>query len=298
MNPGRHSGTIGNERMTAAVPEQKTFDVAGLAIAAQCFGPVEGTPVLALHGWLDSSASFERLAPLLHGCRVVAIDLPGHGLSQHRQPGQAYYFADGATVAFDIADSLGWSSFGLLGHSMGAGMAVLAAGACPDRIARVVLLDGLGPMTSKDDDAPRNLERHVRMRNRNAERRVYRTLAEAEARLMQAMPPLSRQSARHLAARGTQAVPGGFCWRADPRLREPSPLRFNESQVRAFLRRISAPTLLVRPRGGFPFEPAAMAERLACVPQIEVLEVEGGHHVHLDSPQLVAREVRQWLTGS
>ena len=57
-------------------------------------GGSSGSPVLALHGWLDNSASFDRLAPLLPGLRLVALDLPGHGRSEHRAASAAYHFVD------------------------------------------------------------------------------------------------------------------------------------------------------------------------------------------------------------
>ena len=61
----------------------------GLTVATRCWGPKDGVPVLALHGWLDNASSFDLVAPALAaaGMRVVAVDLPGHGLSDHRAPG-------------------------------------------------------------------------------------------------------------------------------------------------------------------------------------------------------------------
>ncbi|HQC73883.1 MAG TPA: alpha/beta hydrolase, partial [Candidatus Competibacteraceae bacterium] len=58
-----------------------------LRLAARAWGPADGLPVLAVHGWLDNAASFDALAPLLPELRLVALDLPGHGHSAHRPPG-------------------------------------------------------------------------------------------------------------------------------------------------------------------------------------------------------------------
>ena len=57
-----------------------------LRLSARAWGPPDGVPVLALHGWLDNAASFDPLASLLPGVRLVAVDLPGHGGSDHRPP--------------------------------------------------------------------------------------------------------------------------------------------------------------------------------------------------------------------
>ena len=60
-----------------------------LSLAARDWGPAAAPPVLALHGWLDNAASFDRLAPLLDGLRIVALDLPGHGRSVGRRRGRS-----------------------------------------------------------------------------------------------------------------------------------------------------------------------------------------------------------------
>jgi pimeloyl-ACP methyl ester carboxylesterase len=64
--------------------EETSFEIGGLRLAARVHGPADGRPVLAAHGWLDNAASFDHLAPLLPGLRLVALDLAGHGRSGHR----------------------------------------------------------------------------------------------------------------------------------------------------------------------------------------------------------------------
>jgi glutathione S-transferase len=88
-------------------------------------------PALALHGWLDNGASFDRLAPMLSGLHLVALDLAGHGRSQHRHPSVVSHFIDWAPEIVAVADRLGWETFVLIGHSMGAGISSLVAGTSP-----------------------------------------------------------------------------------------------------------------------------------------------------------------------
>ena len=97
-------------------------------IAALRAGDPNGPKVLALHGWLDNAASFSRLAPLLDGVRIVALDLPGHGHSDHRPLGAAYNIWDYAHDVLQTAEQFGWRRFSLLGHSMGAIVCVLKTG--------------------------------------------------------------------------------------------------------------------------------------------------------------------------
>lgn len=144
--------------MTGHDTEELVVDLpSGLKLAAKGWGPPEGPKVLALHGWLDNAASFDTLAPLLPGIRLVALDLAGHGLSQHRHPTAGYEFVEWVPDVLWAATALGWDRFAILGHSLGAGIAPLVAAAAPDRLDRLVLLDGLGPPSPPTSaDLPRS----------------------------------------------------------------------------------------------------------------------------------------------
>ncbi|HMM25903.1 MAG TPA: alpha/beta fold hydrolase, partial [Pseudoxanthomonas mexicana] len=104
----------------------------------------DGPRVLALHGWLDNAASFVPLADHLAGIQLVAPDLPGHGRSAHLAPGAECTSGVAVNAVLDIADALGWETFSLLGHSMGAGIASLMAAAVPHRVQRLVVIEALG----------------------------------------------------------------------------------------------------------------------------------------------------------
>lgn len=270
------------------------IQIPGLRLAAKQWGSSAGPPVLALHGWLDNAASFDTLAPLLPELNLVVLDLPGHGHSQHRAPGEHYHFIDWVMVAFDVADALRFERFSVLGHSMGAAIAALAAGAMPERIHRVALLEGLGPFTRSEAEYPDRVQSTLKARARGGyPTHLYANESEAAERLRQVLTDLSQASAERLTRRGMQAADGGVVWRSDPRLRWPSPEPLTEGQVHACLRRITASSLLVRARQGYPFSPKEVEARILCIPQLRMLEVEGGHHVHLEHPSRVAPAVRE-----
>ncbi|MCA9712152.1 MAG: alpha/beta hydrolase [Myxococcales bacterium] len=277
-------------------PEELTIQTHALRLAARAWGPPDGVPVLALHGWLDNAASFDTLAPRLPGLRLVCLDMPGHGHSEHAAPGELYGFVDTVARVAEVPRVLGWARYCLLGHSLGAAVASVLAGTFPRQVRRLVLVEGLGPMVEAPEQAPARLARSITeqlaRRGRPAPR--YASAEEAAERLRRAVGTLSAEGARALVGRGLCAVEGGVTWRSDPRLRVASRLRLTEAQVLAFLRAVEAPTLLVRGAQGYPETPA-LHQRLAAVRDIATVTLPGGHHVHLDAPEPVAEAIAAFL---
>jgi pimeloyl-ACP methyl ester carboxylesterase len=267
-----------------------------LRLAAREWGPQGGRPVLAIHGWLDNAASFDRLAPLLPELHLVAIDLPGHGRSQHRPAGVGFYFPDWVADVIAALDALGWQQATLLGHSMGAGIAPLVASVCGGRVERLILLEGLGPLTVPAAEAPERLASALDREQRFAATSP-RTLPSLDAAISARMQgnDLDLESARLLIERAVVFNDDGICFAHDPRLRGHSRLYLNEDQVLAFLARISCPVLAVRAGNGWPFTPAQIAARVAAVPDLQLVEVAGGHHVHLTDAEVVAPLIRDFL---
>ena len=262
----------------------------GITLAARVWGPESGAKVLTLHGWLDSAASFDHLAPLLPGLHLVCLDLPGHGLSDHRHQTASYDFVYWIPDVLAAADALGWERFSIIGHSMGAMVASCVAGTAPERVERMALVDGLGPLTNEPEEAPQRLARAIATQRRLAARAplVFPDRAAAADRLCEAVAGLSREAADVLVARGTHEAEGGVTWRHDPRLRGKSLLRLTEAHVHAFLRRVTCPTLVFRPERGWPADEALLQARLDCLADGRLLRVPGGHHVHLVDPKVVA----------
>ncbi len=263
----------------------------GLTLAAVASGPAHATPTLALHGWLDNAASFAPVAPWLHNARLVALDLPGHGHSQHRPPNASYHFIDWVPDVLAAADALGWQQFQLLGHSMGAAIALLVAGVTPHRVTKLAIVDGLGPSTTSPEDAPEVAAKAIAARAKfdlDRAPKQHPSLDAALDRMLQARMPMSRDAAALIAARGaTMADDGSVVFHHDPALHLPSLLRLSEAHLLAFLRKIACPTLMLRPRDGWPVSEAFMRSRLDAITHAQLIEVDGGHHVHMDAPERV-----------
>ncbi|HET7779295.1 MAG TPA: alpha/beta fold hydrolase [Rudaea sp.] len=268
-----------------------SLELPHLRLAAQAWGDPQLPRLLALHGWLDNAASFDRLAPLLcEHFHIVAIDLPGHGRSGHRPPGTWYHYVDYLGDTLAAADALGWTRFGLLGHSLGGAVASMLAAACPQRIERLFLIEALGPLTAAVDQTLTLLQRAISQRHGLPAKalRVFASAAEAAQARAQA-GDLSLEAAQIMVARGIKPASGGFVWSSDPRLTLTSPQRYIEAQVLAVLDELRVPTQLILAQPAPPFLPEALINaRIARVPDIDVVRIAGHHHLHLDDPQPVA----------
>lgn len=230
--------------------------------------------MLALHGWLDNAASFERLAPMLDGCFVVAPDLVGHGRSDHRRHDSGYYLWEHAEDMLAVADSLGLAQFHVLAHGMGTGVASLLA-AMTSGIASMTFLDGMGaPFTVAEDDRVQHLARAYRLK-RMVQRSQLQGFAEPdvgrfedldtalEQRRERLDTGLSEEAARLLALRDLLQLGEGYCWRHDPRLVLPEPMPLTEREACDLLSQIRCPLYLLFGRQGHsPVRPLPGARRL------------------------------------
>ncbi len=274
-----------------------SLDIGWGKVAGKRHGDPGGRPLLALHGWLDNAASFDPLfARLPAHYQVVALDLPGHGYSDHRPAGTYYDFAS-AMIDVDAAVAkLGWDRFLLVGHSLGAGIASMMAGVWGNRVKGVVLIEGLGPFSWEAAEAPRRLRVFLEDRATLASKKlpVYAD-ARAAADIRRKAGDLSQTSAEILIGRGLRPIEGGVTWRSDNRLRLPSSVRFTEAHVLAFLREIRCPALVIRAKSGMPFDPKIFSERAAVIDGLKLVELPGGHHLHLDDPDTVAPVLREFL---
>jgi pimeloyl-ACP methyl ester carboxylesterase len=271
-------------------PVERRIALPALTLAAQVWGDATLPPLLALHGWLDNAGSFARLAPrLATRWQVIALDLPGHGHSGHLPAGASYHYVDYVQAVVATVDALQWDRYVLLGHSLGAGIASLVAAARPERIERLLLIEGLGPL---GDDGARTLQRFrdaLAPRDSNGKPlRTFRDVAQAiGARSLASGLPA--EQARSIVERGLLETDGGWRWRSDPRLTRLSAVRLAEAQVHALLRGITARTALLLAQPATPYLPDAMMQaRAACVARIAVSHMDGGHHLHLEHPQAVA----------
>lgn len=266
-------------------PVERVFELAdGRRIAAQVWHKPGAKIFLALHGWLDNSATFARIAPLLNAT-VVALDLAGHGYSYHRPVSSPYHLWDDLLDVEDVIDQLGVANVGLLGHSRGAIISAMFAAALPERVSQIFLIDGLLPEPVAGEQAPEQLRKAMLEYKRHASRQfpVYKDFDAAVSVRLQGMFPLSEEAARIMVARGSKQVEGGVTWRVDPKLLAPSMIKLTQTQSAAFISAIKVPATLVMGSQGMPLLFPTFVKRMEQFAHIEQIILNGSHHLHLES---------------
>ena len=269
--------------MTPDNATELSWEVHGLTIAGLSWGDPQKPPLLALHGWLDNANSFAMLAPYLHDYHLVALDLSGHGKSSRRSADATYHVYDDLPQILGVVNQLGWERFYLMGHSRGAIISSLFASVFPERVAGLILLDGVSPPPLEASEFVSQMRRFVTEKDRllNRRTRVYNTVEEACAARQE--QGISAEAARLIAGRNLKPVDGGYTWTTDPRLRGASAVKLTAEQVDKVLKSVVAPTLLLMAKQGLATSHSrkftALGEQ---IPAAVVESFPGGHHFHME----------------
>ncbi|MGS2744102.1 alpha/beta fold hydrolase [Halomonas sp. LS-001] len=296
--------------MTTA-DQPQALELANGRLAALSWGRQTAPVWLALHGWLDNAASFSRLAPsLAHALdiRIVALDFRGHGhsavLSAPETPSAMQDIAlwDYCHDVLDALDTLEIEQVTLLAHSMGAAVSCLLAAALPERIEQLILLDGLGALTSPPEEASTQLRKGLLAHRRPASQTPrYADLESAvAARVAGGVTPIDADTARPLMARNSRLGSDGQCYlRTDRRLMKPSMVRFTPDQVQALLNDIRCPVLLIEGEQGILGDRQWAVTCRRAVADLVRHVLPGGHHLHLEQaavPRVASTIVDYQLT--
>lgn len=257
--------------------------------------------VVLIHGFLDNAWGWQPVvdAALSAGLHVVAPDMRGHGDSDWVGPGGYYHFVDYLADLHELVAEVGRARVSLVGHSMGGSIAAYYAGAFPERVHRLALLEGLGPPESKEPMPARVatwLAAWKRVRERSP--RSYAGVEEAAARLVEHDPLASAEMARFLAEKGTTAALGGRVrFKHDPLHATPGPYGFSLAVAEQFWRRVRCPTLLVTAaESHMRHSPSEEARRIKCFTHARRAVVEGaGHMMQRHQPKKVGELVRNFL---
>jgi pimeloyl-ACP methyl ester carboxylesterase len=290
-----------------------TIPIRGLDYHFRSWGEANAPKLFMLHGWMDVGASFQFLVDALQrDWHVIAPDWRGFGLSGWSANG--YWFADYIADLDALLDHFTpVEAVRLVGHSLGGNVAMLYAGIRPQRVARVVSLEGFGIPGESPDVAPDKFAQWLDALKDPPRFRPYRNLAAVADQLQKNNPRLSRDKADFLAAHWAKAQPDGAArLNSDPQHKLPFPSVYRMEEVLAIWKRITAPVLWVAatesfiPKwlGAHPEGEAAtdslgeIRARLAQVPHGEFTTIDSaGHMLHLDRPDAVAAAIEPFLAS-
>jgi pimeloyl-ACP methyl ester carboxylesterase len=285
-------------------PREKFIDCLGLPIHCLEWGDPDGEPLVLVHGYLDLAQSWRAFVAALEKMQkrtpwIIAPDCRGHGDSGWIGAGGYYHFPDYVYDLDCVIRAFGAASFKLVGHSMGGTISLLYAGAFPQRLTKLVLIEGIGPMGMSFSDAPPRMEKwitEVRERGRHHFRQ-YTSVEAGAAQLRQTNPRLSETHALKLArAAMKQNDRGKWLWKFDPLHRTAAPQPFYTAQALEFLRRIACPVLIVDGQLSRQSQRIDKQERYDAIAKHQRVTIEGaGHMVHQDQPVELARVVATFL---
>ena len=285
-------------------PRHKTVDSRGLAIHYLEWGEPAGEPIVLVHGFLDQAHSWkffvaELIAQTLRPLWIIAPDCRGHGDSGWVGDGGYYHFPDYVFDLDCVIRSVGTTRFHLVGHSMGGTISFLHAGAFPERLANLVLIEGVGPLGMEFSDAPPRMagwigELHDRGRNHFRE---YTSIEAGANQLQQTNPRLRKEFAVDLARAGMrQNDKGKWIWKFDPLHRTAAPQPFYTAQALEFFRRIECPVLIVDGHESRQNRRTDKQQRYDAIRHHRMARIaRAGHMVHQDNPEELAKTVANFL---
>jgi pimeloyl-ACP methyl ester carboxylesterase len=264
--------------------------------------PGDGEPLVLLHGHMDCGATFQFLVDALRGGRrVVAPDWRGFGLSGWAPGG--YWFPD---YYADLDAWLDVLSPGrpadLVGHSMGGNVALAYAGVRPERVRRLVSLEGFGLPGTTPDLAPERYRTWLAQLRQPSDATTFPGVAALAGVLQRRNPRLTAARAAFIADAWAETLPDGRArLRYDPAHKRVNPVLYRREEAEACWRGIRGPLLYVagaasdfRSRLGGAADPAAMRR---WVPHLEARVVAGaGHMLHHDQPEAVAALLEEFLS--
>lgn len=275
----------------------------------------ERPPLVMLHGWMDVAASFQFVVDALSIDRhVLALDWRGFGASDTPEA-DTYFFAEylgDLELVLDALFGAARAPIDLLGHSMGGNVAMLYAGVRPERVRRLVNLEGFGMPRARPSSAPKRFAAWLDALKVPEQLRPYDSLEAVAARLQKTNPLLRADRAAWLAGHWSKRVPGvdgePDTWQllADPNHKRASPLQANVDEWLECWKRIKAPVLWVEGDRtdvsiwwGDRYTKAEFHERLNLVASVERHVVSpAGHMLHHDRPEDIARLLEAFLSES
>jgi pimeloyl-ACP methyl ester carboxylesterase len=282
--------------------DSEFLSVRGLRYHLRTWGHAGAPKVVMLHGWMDTSASFQFMVDAFaQDWRVLAPDWRGFGLSEWTRG--AYWFPDYLADLDNLLEALSpGAPVDLVGHSLGGNVACIYAGVRPERIRRVVTLEGFGIPRTRADHAPGRYAQWLEELRGAPEFKHYPSFEALARRLQKHNPRLTGERATFLASHHARLnAEGQVELLGDPGHKLVNPVLYRVDETLACWRAIQAPVLWVEGAeseflGWINDTAEQWAERKAAIADLREAVIPGaGHMVHHDQPQAAARVVEDFL---
>jgi pimeloyl-ACP methyl ester carboxylesterase len=266
--------------------------------------PRPGAPkMVLLHGWMDVSASFQFMVDALQrDWDVYAPDWRGYGLTEWGK-GDCYWFADYIADLDFLLQDISAAPVNLVGHSLGGNVAALYAGTRPERIAKLVNLEGFGLRATRPEQAPERYAKWLEELREPPQLRPYDGFAELADRLRKGNKRLSKERADFLARHWGQEKDGKVVLRADPAHKIVNATLYRYEEALACWKKVTAPVLWVEGEEwdtlkSYGPNAGQLIERRAAFPRLQHVSIpQSGHMLHHDQPEALARAIEAFLTG-
>ena len=281
-------------------PTRRFYESQGLRLHYADWGNEAAPALILIHGGRDHCRSWDAVAIALRAhFHVMAPDLRGHGDSDWAK-GSSYSLSD---YVYDLTRLLRVASLkqaAIVGHSMGGMIALMYAGAYPDQVSRLAVLDGVTIVPgSPRKPIHKRITEWVSQLDKIAERksRAFNSVAEAAERISAHNTRLTSEQALHLASHGVrQNTDGSYSWKFDQYQSVRAPYRLSPNEHAVLWSRISCPTLLLRGDESFLPDPQA-AGVLTHFRHAHLVTVAGaGHWLHHDKLDEVLGALLPFLT--
>ena len=271
---------------------EQSYSLASGTLATQQIGNPQTTvtTVVFIHGWLDNSASFtqvmQQVSKLSPDTHLVAIDLFGHGFSSHKS-GSYYPFHDYIDDLHQLVTKLSPNRLVLVGHSLGALIASCYSAAFPENVSGLIQIEGHGPLSEAPHETVSRLRDGVlsRLRQRRKPSRPLASLEDA-IKLRAHANQIDAELIAPIVERGIVEFENSWQWRCDPNLKCDSLYRMSQAHAEAIMAAIECSQLIILGNDGFRHLQHNRYKSAHSPLNIET--IPGGHHCHLESPELVS----------
>ncbi len=282
-------------------PTLATLTLRGLRFQTYCWEGADPSPLLMVHGWGDSGATFQFVADQLPAERtLLAFDARGFGRTEWPQDG--YWFPDYLADLDAIVDHFSpQAPIDLLGHSMGGNVVMLYAGVRPQRVRRVMNIEGFGLRRTAPTDAPDRYREWLDEMKHGSRFATYQSFEQLLMVLARRNPRTCAENLEFVAhAWAEQGADGQVRLRADPRHKNVNPVLYQREQAEACWRRIAAPLQLVigeqsqlaKQMGG-ELDDAALHQMFATLTVARI--AAAGHMVHHEEPAAIAALMQRFF---